>query len=77
MIDAEPDRQIESSSGEVGSRAFPLEIKWSDRISGAFLCSVEAAIGMAEAALIISLWILQFGLILSFAMIKAVMTARR
>lgn len=77
MVEAEPDRQIDLASGEVAGRVFPQETKWSDRISGAFLCSVEAAIGMAEVALIILLWILQFGLILSFAMIRAVLSGGR
>jgi hypothetical protein len=77
VFGAEPDPQTALSFGEVESRALPQGMKLSDRITGAFLCSVEAAIGMAEVALIVALWLLQFSLILSLAMIRAVLTGGR
>lgn len=77
MVDAEPNSQTDLLSRKAAVRAFPVGIKSSNRISGAFLCSMEATLGMVEVALIISLWAIQVGLALCLAMIMAVVSGRR
>jgi hypothetical protein len=76
MVELKPDPPIDLVSEKNTARQFS-QIKGTERLAGAMLSSMEAAIVMAEVGLTIAVWITQFLLIICFAMGKAVLTARR
>lgn len=53
------------------------EIKWADRLSGAFDCSVEASVWMVQIGLIVAVWITTIGVASGLTLMKVLLGRRR